>query len=46
MSWEVKTGDCLDILRSIADSSVDSVVTDPPAGIGLEYALKSEGSDE
>ena len=28
-------GDCLDVLRTMADSSVDSVVTDPPYGIGI-----------
>ncbi len=26
-------GDCLDVLRTLPDNSVDSVVTDPPAGI-------------
>ena len=26
-------GDCLDVLRGMADSSVDSVVTDPPYGL-------------
>ena len=26
-------GDCLDVMRSMADNSVDSVVTDPPYGI-------------
>lgn len=25
-------GDCLDVLRGLADASVDSVVTDPPYG--------------
>jgi len=28
-------GDCLDVLRTIPDCSVDAVVTDPPAGIGF-----------
>ena len=28
-------GDCLDILREMPDSSVDAVVTDPPAGISF-----------
>lgn len=26
-------GDCLEVLRELADSSVDAIVTDPPAGI-------------
>lgn len=29
-------GDCLDILRTMPDSSVDSIVTDPPYGLGRE----------
>ena len=28
-------GDCLDVLRSLPDRSVDAVVTDPPAGISF-----------
>ena len=37
-------GDCLDVLRSLPDASVDSVVTDPP--YGLEFMGKSwDGSD-
>lgn len=31
----VHEGDCLEVLRTIPDSSVDSIVTDPPAGIGF-----------
>ena len=37
-------GDCLDVLRTLPDASVDSVVTDPP--YGLEFMGKSwDGSD-
>lgn len=28
--WQVIQGDCLDVLRSMPDASVDAVVTDPP----------------
>jgi hypothetical protein len=28
-------GDCLEVLKTLADASVDSVVTDPPAGISF-----------
>lgn len=28
-------GDCLDVLKTLEDGSVDAVVTDPPAGISL-----------
>lgn len=29
------TGDCLDVLRTMADCSVDSIVTDPPYGLSF-----------
>jgi site-specific DNA-methyltransferase (adenine-specific) len=35
MNVNLHLGDCLDILSTLADASVDSVVTDPPAGIGF-----------
>ncbi|HEU4752420.1 MAG TPA: DNA methyltransferase [Armatimonadota bacterium] len=31
----VHAGDCLDLLRTMPDASVDAVVTDPPAGIAF-----------
>jgi len=31
--FTIHRGDCLDILRTVPDSSVDSVVTDPPYGL-------------
>lgn len=33
-SATVYAGDCLDVLRELPDESVDSVVTDPPYGLG------------
>jgi site-specific DNA-methyltransferase (adenine-specific) len=30
MSWEIIEGDCLDVMRGMADGSVDAVITDPP----------------
>lgn len=33
--WSVVQGDCLDVLRTLPDASVDAVVTDPPAGIAF-----------
>lgn len=40
-------GDCLDVLKAMADSSVDSVVTDPPYGLSFmgkkwDYDVPSE----
>jgi hypothetical protein len=41
-------GDCLEQLKTLADCSVDSLVTDPPAGIsfmGLEFDSDKGGRD-
>ena len=34
-SFVLHQGDCLDILRTIPDNSIDSVVTDPPYGLSF-----------
>lgn len=31
--WVLHRGDCIEALRDMPDSSVDSVVTDPPYGL-------------
>jgi len=36
MTHTIHVGDCLEWLRSLPDNSVDSVVTDPPYGLGKE----------
>jgi site-specific DNA-methyltransferase (adenine-specific) len=36
-------GDCLEVMRGLADNSVDAVVTDPPYGMGKDFG---NGSDE
>lgn len=33
--WRVEQGDALDVLRGMPDASVDSIVTDPPYGLGF-----------
>lgn len=35
MTATVIVGDCLDVLRTLPDASVDAVITDPPAGISF-----------
>lgn len=35
MSWDVREGDCLAVMRSMAANSVDAIVTDPPSGISF-----------
>jgi DNA modification methylase len=37
MSVTLLHGDCLDLLPTLPDASVDALVTDPPFGIGFEY---------
>jgi DNA polymerase I-like protein with 3'-5' exonuclease and polymerase domains/DNA modification methylase len=36
-SWEVRVGDCREVLATLPDGSADLAVTDPPYGIGLHY---------
>jgi len=33
MQYQLKLGDCLDVLRTLPDNSVDAIVTDPPYGL-------------
>jgi site-specific DNA-methyltransferase (adenine-specific) len=35
-------GDCLDVLKTLPDNSVDSVVTDPPYGISYQSAWRTD----
>jgi site-specific DNA-methyltransferase (adenine-specific) len=43
---ELILGDCLDVLRTLPDNSVDAVVTDPPYGIAhpCNYAGRKRGA--
>ena len=36
MRYTIHHGDCLDVLKTLADCSVDAIVTDPPYGLGKE----------
>jgi DNA modification methylase len=38
-TWQVLQGDCLEVMKTLPDASVDAVVTDPPYGINT----KSDG---
>jgi DNA modification methylase len=43
---ELHHGDCLDVMRSMSDGSVDCVVTDPPYNVGIKYgSTNDERSD-
>lgn len=42
-------GDCLEVLRTMSECSVDSVITDPPAGIsfmGKDWDSDRGGRDQ
>ena len=38
MTVTLYQGDCLEVMRDLPSGSVDAVVTDPPYGVGLDYA--------
>lgn len=38
-------GDCMEFMRTQPDGAVDAVVTDPPYGIGFEYATHDDSPD-
>lgn len=35
MTYEIHHGDCIEVMRTMPDNSVDSIVTDPPYGLGF-----------
>ena len=35
MTWKVHLGDCLDVMRTLPECSVDAIVTDPPYGLAF-----------
>ena len=42
-------GDCLEVLKTLPEDSVDAIVTDPPAGIafmGKEWDKDKGGRDQ
>ena len=36
MNFDLRNGDCLEVLKTIDDNSVDSIITDPPYGLAKE----------
>lgn len=41
MSWEVITGDCLDVLKGMEAGAVDAVITDPPYSSGSRQSINA-----
>lgn len=42
---DLRLGDCLEVMKSIEDSSIDAVVTDPPFGIDFKYNSHKDHSN-
>lgn len=42
--WDLRLGDCKDVLPTIPDATVDLVLTDPPYGIAMETKVWSEST--
>jgi site-specific DNA-methyltransferase (adenine-specific) len=42
---QVIQGDCLEVMRGMADASVDAVITDPPYGVGFDYGTDYQDSE-
>ena len=49
VTWDLYHGDCIEVLKTLPDNSVDSIVTDPPAGInfmGKDWDKDKGGRDK
>ena len=42
MTIQLILGDCLEVMRTMPDKSVDAVITDPPYGIGYQSARRTD----
>lgn len=45
MGWTLHQGDCLEILKTLPDESVDAVITDPPYGIDYQSARRTDKTE-
>ena len=43
--YELILGNCIDVLRRMPDKSVDCVITDPPYGVGIDFADYRDTTD-
>jgi len=34
-AWELRQGDCIELMRELPENSIDAIVTDPPYGLGF-----------
>ena len=45
MTIDLILGDCLEVMKTIPDKSVDAVITDPPYGIDYQSARRTDRAD-
>lgn len=43
MNYSIHTGDCLEVMRTMRDGSVDLVLTDPPYGMNYQSNMGKDG---
>lgn len=41
-SYDLRNGDCLEVMKEIPDGSVDMVLTDPPYGMEFQSNYRNE----
>lgn len=42
---KVINGDCIEVMKTMTDNSIDLIVTSPPYGVGIEYDLHNDDVD-
>ena len=45
MTVDLRLGDCLEVMKSIPDKSIDAVITDPPYGINYQSARRTDSNE-
>ncbi len=45
-TYRVHLGDCLDVLATLPEASVDVIVTSPPYNLGIAYAMYGDNREE
>lgn len=40
--YQLHHGDCLEVLKTLPDESIDAIVTDPPYGISYQSAWRTD----
>jgi DNA modification methylase len=43
---ELKQGDCLELLKTLPDCSIDLIFCDPPYALGSEVIIKPDGKPD